>query len=352
MPAPRKPAHVVRRKDRAGLWAYLGRGIGLVNLHTEDDAEAALGLATLLQSRRLPEVPKGAHPIAAIFAECHRRAVTNHAKKTAYEIGLNLDRVLAWLSSREPPIVDATHLSAQVVEDYKESRRFAPVRGGHGKVGAARINRELDNWKKATRIAIQRHALGADALEWFTHLREAQVKPHQRGLHKRQLRAFFGKAPPGFRDLFRLYLGAALRDEEAVHLDEADVKRASVTVNPKPPGWCECCPNGWTSKGYRYREIPATPATVQAARAFLRVRDELRLHDKKRTWNIVQATCEASKVPAFSLHDLRRAGASQWLADGVKLATISKWLGHRDIITTMRYLRIVEDEVKPSRLTW
>ena len=75
--------------------------------------------------------------------------------------------------------------------------------------------------------------------------------------------------------------------------------------------------------------------------------------DQKRIWSIVNDTCEASGVAHFSMHDLRRAWASHMLDAGVKLERISQWLGHADVVTTMRYLRIVDDTMPDrKKLPW
>ncbi len=68
---------------------------------------------------------------------------------------------------------------------------------------------------------------------------------------------------------------------------------------------------GWTTKGYRHRKIPVGRATLAAARALL------------------------------------------MLAAGHRIEDISRWLGHANILTTTRYLRVV-DERHPGakRLPW
>ena len=44
--------------------------------------------------------------------------------------------------------------------------------------------------------------------------------------------------------------------------------------------------------------------------------------------------------PGF--HDLRHYRATQWIRHGVDIRTVKEWLGHKDIATTMLYLRFVE----------
>jgi integrase len=65
----------------------------------------------------------------------------------------------------------------------------------------------------------------------------------------------------------------------------------------------------------------------------------------KSIWSALQRIRKAAQLSHFSLHDLRRAWASHMLAAGHKLELISKWLGHRDVQTTLRYLRVVHDDM-------
>jgi integrase/recombinase XerD len=67
---------------------------------------------------------------------------------------------------------------------------------------------------------------------------------------------------------------------------------------------------------------------------------------------LAQRGCEAAGIQAFSLHDLRWAYASHLLEAGFSLAQISSLLGHADLITTQRYLRLVGPQVDRSKLPW
>lgn len=116
-------------------------------------------------------------------------------------------------------------------------------------------------------------------------------------------------------------------------MDASDVRKAEIVVTPKP---------GWSTKGYRYRSITVSPATVKAARAFLAAKPTTNL-DKKRVWQRLQEARKSAGIDKhFSLHDLRRAWASHMLSSGaVDIEELSKMLGHADMMTTMRYLRVV-----------
>lgn len=334
MPRPRNAPRIYRRPGRPGWWTDLDRDHRRVPLGTDDEAEALEKLADLTRERSRPSsVAPGDAAIPKIVKLAVERATAANTPKTAYELSLNLERIATWLEEREVRTICA--VSQSHVEDYKTARRFT--------VGAARINRELDSWKRLHKVALSEGIGTEAALGWFAHLREPRPAPHQRAATKRELEAMLKASPAGYRDLFRLVLGSGLRDEEVRHLDADDIRPAAIVVTPKP---------GWTTKGYRYRTIPASRATLKAAKAWLNARPSLNL-DKKRVWNVLQAACEAAKIDPISLHDLRHACASHWLAGGFKVAQISKWLGHADLLTTLRYLGIVEEEaVDPKKLPW
>lgn len=334
MSRPRRQPYVFRRKDRPGLYAYLSRDEPHTALGTSDEEEAQSKLAALLYARRLRAVAPGDRPAAEVFAEHLRRSKTNHTPKTNYEHGLNGRRVQGFMAERE--VASFRQVTKELVEDYKTARRFAQA-------SPARINAELNSWKGAAKIAAEWELIPESALRHYVKLREPRPEPHRVGLTKRDLERFMkAEKTPGFRALWRVLIGTGMRDEEVRHMTLSDVRKAEIVVTPKA---------GWSTKGYRYRSIPASPATVRAAKAFLAARPSLNL-DKKNVWVRLQRAAKAAQIGKhFSLHDLRRAWASHMLDAGYKVELISKWLGHADIVTTMRYLRIVTDEkVDPRRL--
>jgi len=331
MPRPRRGAYIYRRPNRAGWYAFIDRDHKDISLGTNDEHEAQEKLARLLHDRRIQAIAPNDRRLTELFAECYERAKTNNTPKTAYEDHLNNGRVLEWLAARG--IYSCKRLKAEIVEDYKTARRF-------DKVSAARINRELASWKKAMRIAVEWRVFTKDVYEWFVPLREPRPQPHQRGLTKKEIGKFLAAAEEPYRSLFRLVIGTGLRDDEARHLEmsDLDARKRIITVTPKP---------GWTTKGYRYRDIPATKQSIEAAKRYIAARPKMSL-DPKGVWKRIQAACKLANIPKCSMHDFRRAWASHMLAAGHKLEHISRWLGHRDIITTMRYLRVVEIDMPKS----
>lgn len=134
-----------------------------------------------------------------------------------------------------------------------------------------------------------------------------------------------------------------MRDDEVRHLEESCIQDSAIAVTPLPPGLCECHPRGWTTKNFRYRTIPASADTIDAARRFVAVKHSMNLEHKQVWRELARARIAAGCDWGWSMHEWRRAWASHMLLAGHKLQDISRWLGHGDLKTTMRYLRIVED---------
>ncbi len=336
MPRPRKGAHIYKRPGRLGWYAYVDREHKDISLGTEDEAEAQAKLAALLDSGGLRALSEGRKPLATLFADYRERSRTNHTKKTAYENDLNGGRVLTWLEERG--ITSAHGITKQVIEDYKTARRFA-------KRSAARINRELQTWKSVMALGVEQGECHPSLVAAFIKLREPRPLPHRTGLTKDQITAFLAaETHPGYRALFRVAVGSGLRDDELRHMDASDIRPPYIVVTPK---------DGWTTKAHRHRSIPVTKATLVAARQFVNARPKMVL-EAKTVWKRIQAARKAAKVKLhFSMHDLRRAFASHALAAGYRLEQISQWLGHADVMTTMRYLRVVDGgKVDTSRLVF
>ncbi len=330
MPRARQ-ARIYQRPGRAGWYCDLDGAERRISLGTTDEAEARRRFAERLKHRRLLEAAPGTREIAALFAETHRRSEGSNTRKTAYELHLNLTRILVWLDERG--ITQTAQLSKQVVEDFKTSRRFAKSKRGSDKVSAARVNAELTAWRRAVHIAVELGAIDPTAPDWFVRLREPRPEPHQRGYTKAELNRFIAAADARYRALFRLALGTGMRDEELRHMEAGDIRGRWIVVTPKPD---------WTTKGYRYRRIPVSQVTIKAAREFLAAKATLNL-DKKRVWKVANDAAVKAGLKRLSLHDLRRAWASHVLAAGERIEEVSRWLGHADVLTTMRYLRVVDD---------
>ena len=341
-----------KRKGRRVWYCSFSDAEKHISLETEDEERAREAFAKKLAERGgILELEADERTIADLAAVTRQRSETNDTPKTSYELHLNLRRIFKWLTERG--VTGSRRIDRQIVEDYKTARRFERLRQKPGQKGvsAARINREIDSWRRMMKVAVELNAAHPRVLAdheaggIFEKLREPQPQPHQRGLSKADLTKFLRAVKvPGYRALFRTVLGCGIRDEEQRQLEEGWLQAPWLVVSPKP---------GWTTKGYRYRSIPVRAETIKAARAYIAARAKGLNIDPKRVWKVMHEACAAAGIKPFSMHDLRRAWASHMLAAGNRIEDISRWLGHRDVLTTMRYLRVV-DVAHPTKekLPW
>ncbi|HWA72815.1 MAG TPA: tyrosine-type recombinase/integrase [Polyangiaceae bacterium] len=267
-----------------------------------------------------------------LFAEhCQPPRYTRQSARSYVE---RVTRFIEWAEDQGVHKTDEITLSVL--------RRFVQARGKEGR-GNATINRDLSAIHALLQfVATERRYLmpkldGGDYAS--LRVREPRPKPNGVTLSVAQVDAFLAKADAmssaGYASLLRVTAGSGIRIDEARHLEMSDIDAVAgfLEVNPK---------KGWTTKGYRARRIPISPATAAAARAFIESRDAVAL-DNKSVWTEVQRVRKLAELPHFSIHDLRRAWASAVHSRGATLKQISAWLGHSSLQVTERYVRLLAD---------
>lgn len=326
-----------RRPGRDGWYASFDRATRHISLNTDDEEQARVNLADLISQRAAQGTAPKKGELGTLFVECATRAKVNHTTSYAGDIARRLDRLLAWFEAKD--ITRPDKIALATVEQYKADER---ARG----ITDRTINRNLDVWKKAMKLAVDDGYAAPRVLTYFRKLKEPQVEPHQRGLSMDDIdRVLKAVDDERYFWLLRTVSGTGMRDDEVRHVDESWVRDTAIAISPLPPGSCRCHPRGWTTKNYRYRVVPASSDTVAAARSYAAVKHSMNLDNKKVWVELARARQVAGFDWEWSMHELRRAWASHMLAAGSKLQDISRWLGHGDIKTTMRYLRVVEDEM-------
>ena len=111
-----------------------------------------------------------------------------------------------------------------------------------------------------------------------------------------------------------------------------------------------------SGKGGKSRLVPLHPELITGLRARLDYGDIRRgpIFDTSRgtAWRWVKQALaravELNQIPAgrtVGTHTLRHSAARHWLANGVPINHVSRWLGHASITTTLIYLEILPDPV-------
>jgi len=182
-----------------------------------------------------------------------------------------------------------------------------------------------------------------------------------------ELIAMFKVATEDEADMLKLILGSGFRDQEIRYLQYLDVdfrhQIARVTAKAK---W------GFTPKNWEERTVPLPAGLIERLRK-RKERKMARPHDfvfgntKGRPDSemdmVVKRVAERAKLNCghcvtehgnkcaegpycmnFFLHKFRHTFATNHLRDGVDIRTVQSWLGHRDIQSTMVYLKGVRSK--------
>ena len=182
-----------------------------------------------------------------------------------------------------------------------------------------------------------------------------------------ELTAMFKLATEDEADMLKFLLGSGFRDQEIRYLQYLDVdfrhQIARVTAKAK---W------GFTPKNWEERTVPLPAGLIERLRK-RKERKMARPHDfvfgntKGRPDSemdmVVKRVAERAKLNCghcvtehgnkcaegpycmnFFLHKFRHTFATNHLRDGVDIRTVQSWLGHRDIQSTMVYLKGVRSK--------
>ena len=338
-------AHLLRRRGKSRNWTgYLdGREVAL---GTPDADEAKRRLERLANERKGAASRALRAPIDGKTFALTRLVMSftdvckppRYTPTTAKGYLLRLASFVEWAErKRATRAGDVT---------YELMQLFIAERTTEG-VAASTINRELQALRTCFKHARRQGLIPADPFltEDFRSLklREPRPKPAALTLSPKQIDLALDVADKvctkPVAALLRFTAGSGVRSAEAMHLESGDVRvldtesgRAVLTIGPKA---------GWTTKGYRYRDVPISKRTVDAALEFIRIKGTAPT-DAKTVWNQMRAVAKAAGVPYFSMHDLRRAWASAMNFNGASMKQVSVWLGHADVQTTERYVRVFD----------
>lgn len=191
------------------------------------------------------------------------------------------------------------------------------------KVGAPTVNRHLATlrgflrWAREERLTVNR------ADREVPMLREDQGVRLPTEVPEAQWRAVLPELPERWRSACLVMLGVGLRYSEVAHLVAEDVLEHGIHV-PR-------------AKGRRARTVPASPATVAAARRLLAlggVPDD----EASQLEHRIECAARRAGQARFRGHELRHTYATVCLRNGVSLRDLQERLGHASIRTTEKYL--------------
>jgi integrase len=105
------------------------------------------------------------------------------------------------------------------------------------------------------------------------------------------------------------------------------------------------------TKTDRARAVPVTTRVekILTKRGNQRKIFSLSPHQLRYQWNALKAYMGLEDDPQFVVHMLRHTCASRLVQRGVPLAVVQQWMGHSNIMTTMRYAHMAPDSLSIGR---
>jgi integrase len=161
-----------------------------------------------------------------------------------------------------------------------------------------------------------------------------------------ELAKFFGVCTFEERVLFEFYLMSGFRKKETTHAGwpDVDLKHGVVRVTAKPE-------HGFRPKDWEEREVPIPDKLVSTLKQWAQSRNGSSLvfptkngTPRKHRTQLLELCKKIAKRAKLNpddwwLHKFRATFATKHLQAGVDLRTVQMWLGHKDLESTMRYLK-------------
>jgi integrase/recombinase XerD len=164
------------------------------------------------------------------------------------------------------------------------------------------------------------------------------------------------RSPYGLRDraVLELLYGTGMRLGELLSLElgDLDLERGLVHIRDGKGGRDRVVPTGTAARRWLEDYLAqARPQWTQGRRGknlhiFMTSRGTA-----LRTTNVhamLCSYCQKARIPKIYPHAIRHAVATQMLARGADLRAIKRLLGHRRLVTTQLYTRVVPTEVKAT----
>ena len=173
-------------------------------------------------------------------------------------------------------------------------------------------------------------------------------------LSRAELARMFTCATPGKpRTVLMTAYALGLRVSELCQLRVRDIDGAADRM----------CVHIVQGKGAKDRYVPLTPDTLQMLRMWwlaakprewlfcAQSEPTLPLYEDSASRWFHAARTRAGIAKSGGIHTLRHCYATHLLESGVDLHTLSKWLGHRHVSTTMRYLHLARPDAPDGMRT-
>jgi integrase/recombinase XerD len=160
-----------------------------------------------------------------------------------------------------------------------------------------------------------------------------------------ELEKFFSACDEEEYAFFQFHLMTGFRKKEVAYTawSDVDLKNGVVRVTSKPE-------HGFRPKDWEEREVPIPDKLVATLKKWAKksrgkfvfpTRNGTPRTHRTQLLELCKAVAERAKLnpDEFWLHKFRATFATMHLQAGVDLRTVQVWLGHKDLESTMRYLK-------------
>jgi integrase len=239
-------------------------------------------------------------------------------------------------------------ITVKMIEDYKRLRRRKPYKRGRKNrtISEATVNRELCAIKVILRKAEEWDKIDQSPARAVKTFKETPTSP--RLLETEEVVRFLDAVPDRLKALISCTVYAGLRKAELFRLRWEDInwKTNELKIASR---------RGEHTKNYQSRRVPMNDALVEALRRHPRTLKSPYVfcnYEAQPYRDIRVALDSASKVAMIEgrvrLHQLRHTFCSHALMQGIDPRTVQKWMGHRDLKTTLRYAHVSPDHERAA----
>lgn len=333
--------HIYPRRLKTGIvyYAYLPSRPEGVSLRTRDPREAEHRLAAILAGA-LDTADVGADPSERAVREVVARFLAAPHGYTTRSLRSASNRLTAFGTwCEEHGAIFPSEITTGKLDDWINERM--------NKVSRCTINRDLHAVRKCFRWAAESKLCAVnDAIAARDDLREPKREKRHIVPDPAEMRKILAAAEElhaGAHKALVVLYATGRRIEELRRLTPFDVRDGVLYVRPEPGPAATAEPG----KQYDTLTIPIAKEVEQALRAFFKWRTGPRTACSEG-WLLgkLHDACTRAKVDPCGLHDLRRGFATEAHNAGIEIRVISRWLGHKDVRTTERYIAAYRSDLK------
>ena len=283
--------------------------------------------------------------------------VQGYAPSTVYTLPLHIRELLHYLETNE--IRNIKELEINHIKDYYEKLKERSNQNRGGGLSSAHLNKHIqalrkftDYLRKVGRITLPMLKLSTEeAGQQLTYLTEAEIKKLFEATHlpnERTYNAYYEVLQSRDRAMLAVFYGCGLRRNEGVQLDVSDINFDRSMLHVRK------------GKNYKERLVPISKASLKHLQEYIYdYRPQLsqskieavflsqrgfRISGQSLLLRLKSLQLLSGNLDLQSkeigLHTLRHSIATHLLTAGMKMESISRFLGHSSLESTQIYTHL------------